>query len=692
MAPKQILIVDNDPVILALLNKFLTREGHVVRTVQDGASALNLLDTWVPDIFFIDMVMPGMSGDRLCRLIRETSPAAHGYICIITALSESDMDDFHSFGANACIRKEPFDELSKNILALLRDEPLRDRPQIMGFSDQPGQKIIRELIEVKDHLERLISNMAEGVFELDAGGNVVYANDSALRILDCSEREMVSRGLATFFRPGDRDAITQVLLIAAANGAKQNIPWVVMENGREVSMTALSAQKTKGPIVILEDITNQKRAEEVMRRAAAELEQHVEERTEELRRAKGDLEEELKKKQEAEKKLHHSTSLLMAVLNGISDPVLMTDGNLTVRLANLATLDYRGTKEMKDLVGINCEDLFGNRYDGESTAKILASCRKMETFSLDLENLSESVKFDRIVIDPVRYDAGEDGAVIIRITDITKQKLMERDLVQREKLASLGLLVSGIAHELNNPNNFIIFNLPILREYLQEILPLVDREAALNPGREFFGMTYGDFRDDLMKLLQNIENGSHRINATVSKLREFSRQKEKEKEKKVPLRIGDLVQKAASICMSQIKKRIKTFEVDIPEDLPDILIDPDSFEQIMINLLINAAHAANKPDSMIRVSAKAGNGRQEKLILEVTDNGCGMDEKTRGRIFDPFFTTKHDGTGTGLGLYVSKNLLDEMGGKIDVESQPGEGTVFRLHLVDSMDAAIRQSA
>jgi signal transduction histidine kinase len=459
-----------------------------------------------------------------------------------------------------------------------------------------------------------------------------------------------------------------------------------------VSMTALSAQKTKGPIVILEDITNQKRAEEVMRRAAAELEQHVEERTEELRRAKGDLEEELKKKQEAEKKLHHSTSLLMAVLNGISDPVLMTDGNLTVRLANLATLDYRGTKEMKDLVGINCEDLFGNRYDGESTAKILASCRKMETFSLDLENLSESVKFDRIVIDPVRYDAGEDGAVIIRITDITKQKLMERDLVQREKLASLGLLVSGIAHELNNPNNFIIFNLPILREYLQEILPLVDREAALNPGREFFGMTYGDFRDDLMKLLQNIENGSHRINATVSKLREFSRQKEKEKEKKVPLRIGDLVQKAASICMSQIKKRIKTFEVDIPEDLPDILIDPDSFEQIMINLLINAAHAANKPDSMIRVSAKAGNGRQEKLILEVTDNGCGMDEKTRGRIFDPFFTTKHDGTGTGLGLYVSKNLLDEMGGKIDVESQPGEGTVFRLHLVDSMDAAIRQSA
>jgi len=691
MAPKKILIVDNDPVILALLNKFLTREGHDVRSVQDGASALTLLDTWVPDVFFIDMVMPGMSGDRLCRLIRETSPTVNSYICIITALSENDMDDFHSFGANACILKEPFDELSKNILAILHDEPLCERPQIIGFRDQPGQKIIRELIEVKDHLERLICNMAEGVFELDSGGRVVYANDSAMRILECSEREIISRGLTSFFKSDVRDPIAQALRSASANGTRQKIPCAVMENGREVSLTALSAQNSKGPIVIFDDITDRKRAEEVMHLAAAELEKHVAERTEELRCAKIELEEELKKKQEAEKKLNESTMLLMTVLNGISDPVLMADGNMTVRLANRATLDYSGAQEMNNLIGVTCEAIFKSRYDEESTAKILKACRMMESFSLDLENLSESVRFDRIVMDPIRYDASEDGAVVIRITDITKQKLMERDLVQREKLASLGLLVSGIAHELNNPNNFIMFNLPILREYLQEILPLVDREAELNSGREFFGMTYGDFRDDLMKLLQNIENGSHRINATVSKLREFSRQKEKEKEKKVPQRVGDLVQKAAAICMSQIKKRIKTFEVDIPEDLPEILIDPDSFEQIMINLLINAAHAADKADSMLRVSAKTGNSWQEKLILEVADNGSGMDEKTRGRIFDPFFTTKRDGTGTGLGLYISKNLMEEMGGKIEVDSKLGAGTVFRLHLVDQLDAAAKNN-
>jgi PAS domain S-box-containing protein len=692
MPSKKILIVDNDPVILALLHKFLTREGHEVRTVQDGVGALDLLDTWVPDVFFVDMVMPGMSGDRLCRLIREKDPAAHSYICIITAISDGQMLDFLSFGANACIKKEPFNELSKNILAILRDEPLRDRPEIMGFSEQPGQNIIRELIGVKDHLESLISSMAEGVFELDTGGKITYVNDSALRILGRPERELVSRDLIDFFRPNDREVIAQALRAAAATGSRQKMPWLVLENGREVSLTALSVQNSKGPIVILDDITDQKRAENAMRRAAAELEKRVEERTEELQRAKYDVEEELKNKQAAEKRLRENTTLLMTILNGISDPVLMADGSMTVQLANRATLDYCGVEEMKNILGISCEDLFICRYGEESVKKILKTCRDMNSGSFDLENLSDSVRFERINIDPIRYDSGEGGAFIIRIADITKQKLMERDLVQREKLASLGLLVSGIAHELNNPNNFIVFNLPILREYLQDILPVMDREAESNPGAEYFGMTYGDFREDLLKLLQNIENGSHRINATVSKLREFSRQKEKEKEKKIPMQIGDLVRKAASICMSQIKKRVKTFEVDIPEDLPEIVLDTDSFEQIMINLLINAAHAADKSDSVLRVSAKNGNSSQKKLILEVTDNGCGMDDKTRKQIFDPFFTTKHDGTGTGLGLYVSRNLMEEMGGKIEVDSELGKGTVFRLYLVDQMDAAMKAQA
>lgn len=103
---------------------------------------------------------------------------------------------------------------------------------------------------------------------------------------------------------------------------------------------------------------------------------------------------------------------------------------------------------------------------------------------------------------------------------------MERELIQSEKLASLGLLISGIVHEIKNPNNFISFNMPILRDYIRDILPVLDDHAARDPGYEVQGMPYADFRVDILKLIENVEHGSARINTTVAKLKEFSRRKD----------------------------------------------------------------------------------------------------------------------------------------------------------------------
>ncbi|MRR38142.1 hypothetical protein EG829_26535, partial [bacterium] len=113
----------------------------------------------------------------------------------------------------------------------------------------------------------------------------------------------------------------------------------------------------------------------------------------------------MKNKQAAEKRLRENTTLLMTILNGISDPVLMADGSMTVQLANRATLDYCGVEEMNNILGISCEDLFTSRYGEESVIKILKTCRDMKSGSFDLENLSDSVRFERINIDPIRYDS-----------------------------------------------------------------------------------------------------------------------------------------------------------------------------------------------------------------------------------------------------------------------------------------------
>jgi signal transduction histidine kinase len=145
------------------------------------------------------------------------------------------------------------------------------------------------------------------------------------------------------------------------------------------------------------------------------------------------------------------------------------------------------------------------------------------------------------------------------------------------------------------------------------------------------------------------------------------------------------VERAVAICHTQIRKTVKTFDVQVQQDMPEMVSDPDAIEQTLINLLINAAQAADKPDSHIRLDVRRGASGKESLVLEVEDNGCGMDAGTAARVFDPFFTTKEEGMGTGLGLYISKNLLESVGGSISVQSERGRGATFRVVIPDLGD-------
>jgi signal transduction histidine kinase len=266
--------------------------------------------------------------------------------------------------------------------------------------------------------------------------------------------------------------------------------------------------------------------------------------------------------------------------------------------------------------------------------------------------------------------------------DITREKIMERQLIHREKLASLGLLIAGIAHEINNPNNFIVFNIPILRDYLREMMPIVEDYTKIHPSRQWFGMTFGEFREDIFRLIDNLDHGASRINNTVSHLTDFSRKRLKEKRY---TSIPDVMERAVAICRSQIKESVQFFEMDFQDDLPEIMTDPEALEQIMVNLLINASHAMDKDASRILLRVRKGRRWRERIIIEVIDNGAGIDQKTRDHLFDPFYTTKHDGRGMGLGLYIVTNLIEGLGGSIDVESEPGVGSTFRVTLADLDD-------
>jgi signal transduction histidine kinase len=380
--------------------------------------------------------------------------------------------------------------------------------------------------------------------------------------------------------------------------------------------------------------------------------------------------------------------MLRSVFDGISDPLIMVREDMTLLMLNRAALHFFGALLYRDLIGTSCRESFLGRYGREATDLVQAVIAEQEPARYELATRGDTARYEEVFVYQVHAGGENHHMSIIRITDRTRQRLMERELIQSEKLASLGLLISGIVHEINNPNNFISFNMPILRDYLQEILPVLDEHAARVPHFEVQGMPYAEFRVDVMKLLENIEHGSTRINTTVAKLREFSRKKDEKGTR--PILPSGVVERAVALCQTQIRKTVKTFDVMVEQDIPEMVSDPDAIEQTLINLLINAAQAADKPDSFIRLNVRRGASGKEDLVLEVEDNGCGMEAKTVSRIFDPFFTTKEEGLGTGLGLYISKNLLESVGGSISVDSKSGRGSTFRVVIPDLGDPDRRE--
>jgi C4-dicarboxylate-specific signal transduction histidine kinase len=144
--------------------------------------------------------------------------------------------------------------------------------------------------------------------------------------------------------------------------------------------------------------------------------------------------------------------------------------------------------------------------------------------------------------------------------------------------------------------------------------------------------------------------------------------------------LKDVVERVLSICHSKIKRSVKSFVKNVPEDLPSIYTEPYALEQILLNLLINATQAVDKKDSWIKLIVSLVEGRQDQLIIEVSDNGCGIDEETQLKIFDPFFTTKSHVDGTGLGLYICHSMAERLKGRIELESAPGKGCIFKLIL------------
>ncbi len=267
------------------------------------------------------------------------------------------------------------------------------------------------------------------------------------------------------------------------------------------------------------------------------------------------------------------------------------------------------------------------------------------------------------------------------INDITSLKNAEEQsrikteqLIHADKMASLGTLVSGIAHEINNPNNFIMLNIHLLQKIWEDTKPILNQYYEEYGDFALGGMSYKTFTEKIDNSYKSIEVGAERIKKIIDNLTNYSKNPDKKYKK---INLNEVAKVAINITNNFIKKSTNNFTVNYSKGFPFVNGNSNRLEQVVINLINNACQSLRSKDEKVTLSIFE---EATTCIIEVVDEGEGISEHDLNNIFDPFYTTKREKGGTGLGLSISYNIILNHGGELKIESQKGIGTKARIYL------------
>jgi two-component system NtrC family sensor kinase len=297
---------------------------------------------------------------------------------------------------------------------------------------------------------------------------------------------------------------------------------------------------------------------------------------------------------------------------------------------------------------------------------------------LSVSRLKDEGVFTHDAVDLGILLGSEVARAIERSAATESQKDLERSVMRRDKLVTIGELASGVAHEINNPLGYVNSNVSSIKEYLDEIIPvlrhLVNTGKGVNPQSAVLaaaGVDLAYIINDLPVCIEETLEGIKRVLKIVADLKAFARDDLEVKEKGD---INQILDGAVNIVWNQIK--YKADLVREYSDLPVIRCYPSQLGQVFLNMLYNAAQAIERNGHLVLRTRVERNA----ILVEVEDNGHGMSPEVQHRIFEPFFTTKPHGVGTGLGLKIARKIIERHEGEISVSSIKGKGTVFRVSL------------
>jgi PAS domain S-box-containing protein len=465
------------------------------------------------------------------------------------------------------------------------------------------------------------------------------------------------------------------------------------ERGKWLRFTAALIRNAAGDLVgaieTLEDITERKKAEEALLKAHEELELRVRERTMELAKTNEALMAELMERHRTQQALKQTTDHLSLILESL--PIVSytrkADGDFGITFVSNTIEEITGYPASRF---IEDEGFWSDHIHPDDRQRVVSELQaewKKDTHrvSYRFRVMDDSYRWFSDYWRIIRLPAGVSTYIVGAWQDVTEDKRIRQEgelrlqqMIQTHKLTALGEVVAGIAHEINNPISFMAYNIPVLEEIWNEVEEIITANGVNHPAWKKKGLTQQEICQHMREIIEAFKIGGSRINRIITGLKEFSRSDETTHKKLMT--IQDVIEGALIIVGAQIRMTVSQIDQDIADNIPPLQGHFQKLEQVLTNLMINA-HQAIPAGKKGRIVIRCRYiERLNAVVLEVEDNGEGMDPETMDHIFEPFFTTRRDRDGTGLGLSISYGLIKEHHGIIGVMSRPGKGSKVSIFL------------
>ena len=395
--------------------------------------------------------------------------------------------------------------------------------------------------------------------------------------------------------------------------------------------------------------------------------------------------------------LEESQQFIFSVLTSMSDLLVVCDRDGVIEEVNKALVDFTGIRE-QELKGAEFLSLFADTGSRSMAERVIARLAVESRHDLELQFVTRDGSITQVALNftPRLSASGKLLGMVITGRPVgelrrayhdlreahDELKRTQQQLLQSEKMASLGRLVAGVAHELNNPISFVLGNVHAMRRYAPRIKRYLDEVHAGASGeslaklREELRMDH--ILEDITPLLDGAVEGAERTRDIVGGLKRFSAT---DRNENVKFNLTEIVERSVHWVTRATPARFRV-SVDLPETML-VMGSPGQMQQVIINLIQNASDAMDQlAEPLLRVSAREEGGN---IVVSFLDNGPGIAPEARDKMFDPFFTTKPVGKGTGLGLSISYGIVERHGGQLSIGDSQQGGAEFLLSLPKCVD-------